>query len=122
MSFGMKDILAQIRGSVKGVILSLAILNAFFLGLSYQLEDLDFTPIYLKAEELPQGKREVVVVESAPVAPKMDYVASKNGTRYYLMTCGGVGRIKEENMVYFKTSTEAREAGYTPAKNCPGID
>lgn len=49
------------------------------------------------------------------------YVASKNGTRYYLPSCGGVKRINEENKVWFATKSEAEAAGYTPAANCDGI-
>lgn len=43
------------------------------------------------------------------------YVASLNGTKYYLTSCSEVKRIKEENMVFFKTEQEAIEAGYEPA-------
>lgn len=52
---------------------------------------------------------------------KQAYVASKNGKAYYLPTCGGVSRIKEENKVYFATKQEAESAGYRPAGNCPGL-
>jgi hypothetical protein len=50
--------------------------------------------------------------ESAPI------VASKNGTKYYYLHCSGVGRIKEENRVYFDSFQEAESAGYEIAKNC----
>lgn len=49
------------------------------------------------------------------------YVASKNGEKYYLPWCGGVSRIKEENKVWFASKAEAEAAGYTPAANCKGI-
>ncbi len=45
-------------------------------------------------------------------------VASKNGTRYYPLDCGGVSRIKEENKTYFNSITEAENAGYEPAAGC----
>lgn len=44
-----------------------------------------------------------------------NYVASLNGTKYYLTTCSEVKRIKEENQVFFKTEQEAIDAGYEPA-------
>ena len=44
-----------------------------------------------------------------------EYVASLNGTKYYLTTCSEVKRIKEENQVFFKTEQEAIDAGYEPA-------
>jgi hypothetical protein len=49
------------------------------------------------------------------------YVASKNGTKYYLPSCSGAGRIKEENKVWFQTVADAVAAGYTPANACPGL-
>jgi len=50
-----------------------------------------------------------------------EYVASKNGSKYYLPTCSGVKRIKEENKVWFKSAEQARAEGYEPAVNCPGL-
>ena len=49
------------------------------------------------------------------------YVASKNGSKYYLMTCSGVARISEANKVWFASAAAARAAGYAPAANCPGL-
>lgn len=49
------------------------------------------------------------------------YMASKNGTKYYLPTCGTAKRIKEENRIWFATKAEAAAAGFTPAANCPGL-
>lgn len=44
------------------------------------------------------------------------FVASKNGTAYYLTTCRN--NIKEENRVYFQSKEDAEKAGFRPAKNC----
>ena len=49
------------------------------------------------------------------------YVASKNGSKYYLVTCSSANRIKAENKVYFGSAQQAAAAGYTPAANCPGL-
>jgi hypothetical protein len=59
----------------------------------------------------------------APIlgVPGQGSVASKSGTKYYLPTCSGVGRIKEENKVWYATKADAEAAGLTPAANCPGI-
>ncbi len=46
------------------------------------------------------------------------FVASKNGTKYYLTSCSGVNKISDKNKVYFKTETEAESAGYSKASNC----
>lgn len=45
-------------------------------------------------------------------------VASKNGTKYYLPGCSGVGRILDQNKVYFASEKEALDAGYTKASGC----
>ena len=77
-------------------------------------------------EELPVAAAAVAPLGATPEAAAMApadgaYVASKNGTRYYLPWCSGVKQIKEENKVWFKTKEEAAARGLTPAKNCPGI-
>ncbi len=48
-------------------------------------------------------------------------VASKNGGRYYLISCSGAKRIHKENKVWFVSASVARAKGYTPALHCPGI-
>lgn len=56
----------------------------------------------------------------APNQPK-NFVASKNGTKYYAATCSGAARIKTENQVWFGSVEDATAAGYIPAANCAGI-
>lgn len=58
---------------------------------------------------------------STSIATKKQYVASKNGSKYHLLTCPGASQIKEENKVYFNTPEQARAQGYTPAANCPAL-
>ena len=50
------------------------------------------------------------------------FVASRNGKKYYLTWCGGVSRIKPENLISFASTEEAQARGYTPAANCPGLE
>lgn len=70
----------------------------------------------------PAAAIEAVKPESAIIAPTSGtYMASKNGTKYYLPTCGSAKRIKAENRVWFATKAEAEAAGYGPAANCPGL-
>lgn len=59
--------------------------------------------------------------EPTPPATTGKYVGSKSGTRYYLPTCSGVSRIKEENRVWFATKEEAESRGLLPATNCKGM-
>jgi len=62
------------------------------------------------------------VALSPKTAPKeavsSGVVASKNGSRYYFPWCGGIERIKKENIVSFATPKEAEQSGYSLAANC----
>ena len=60
------------------------------------------------AEQLPQGDGSVV--------------GSKKGTKYHYPWCPGAKQISEANMVYFTSTEKARDAGYTPAGNCKGLE
>lgn len=67
-----------------------------------------------------------VTVESQPLAETLAttterVVASKNGTKYYLPSCVGAGRISAGNKVWFASAGAAIAAGYAPAANCKGI-
>ena len=48
-------------------------------------------------------------------------VARINGTKYYLPDCSGAKRINEENKIWFSSQEEAKDMGYEPASNCPGL-
>lgn len=48
-------------------------------------------------------------------------IASNNGEAYHLPWCSGAKRITPENIIWFDSPKEAKEAGYRPAKNCKGI-
>lgn len=50
-----------------------------------------------------------------------NFVASKNGTKYYFPWCSGVDKIKEENKIWFASKEDAKQKGYTPAKGCKGL-
>jgi len=47
-----------------------------------------------------------------------NFFASSRGTKYYSLGCSAGKTIKEENRVYFTTSTEAQEAGYELSSSC----
>lgn len=48
-------------------------------------------------------------------------VGSKNSDKYHFPWCSGARRIKPENSISFSSYEEARNAGYTPASNCDGL-
>ncbi len=66
------------------------------------------------------GETDTAMSTSTNTGPH-NFVASKNGSKYYLPTCSGVKAIAQPNRVYFSTKTEAVDAGYTPATNCKGM-
>ena len=47
-----------------------------------------------------------------------NYVASRNGTKYYPLGCGGANRINDENKVYFDTKEEAELSGFSASSTC----
>jgi hypothetical protein len=59
--------------------------------------------------------------DQTPPSGSGNYVASKNGTAYYLPSCSGAGRIKDENKIWFDTESAAENAGYKKAANCSGL-
>lgn len=49
------------------------------------------------------------------------FVGSSESDKYHYRWCSGGQRISPENKLYFDTKEQAREAGYEPAQNCPGL-
>jgi hypothetical protein len=47
-----------------------------------------------------------------------NYVASRNGTKYYPSGCASANRISDENKVYFDTKEEAINSGYSASSTC----
>ncbi len=82
-------------------------------------------------EGLPQpGQGSDAIVESNPPSSASwrttageagQFVASKNGTKYYLPSCAGATKISAANKIWFASASAARAAGYAPAANCSGI-
>jgi hypothetical protein len=46
------------------------------------------------------------------------YVGSINSDKYHYPSCSAAQNIKPENLVFFRSTQEAREAGYIPCKLC----
>lgn len=86
-----------------------------------------FTAFGFGRATAPAAVKAPLVVEELPIlqakllAPQVEageYVASKNGSRYYPTDCNSANRIKEENRIFFGTEQEALDGGYTRAKTC----
>ena len=50
-----------------------------------------------------------------------EVVASKTGSKYHFPWCSGAKTIAEANKIWFNSSAEAKDAGYSPAANCRGL-
>ena len=62
---------------------------------------------------------------SYPVVPiayaqnqEVVYVASRNSNKYHYPSCVWAKKIKQSNLVTFKSKAEAQKAGYIPCKVC----
>ena len=49
-------------------------------------------------------------------------VASRTGSAYYFPWCAGVAKILPQNQIWFASEEKARSTGYSPAKNCKGLN
>ncbi|MBU0612078.1 hypothetical protein KKA39_02790 [Patescibacteria group bacterium] len=47
-----------------------------------------------------------------------NYFASSRGKKYYPTGCSAGNTIKQENRIYFSSSSEAEQAGYTLSSSC----
>lgn len=107
--------------------LALVAIIFFGLGVLYA-EHMPARTMPLSMEIPTQAKNVAAIVvandaSTAIPAPKQtissekgEYVASKNGSKYYLTTCKNT--IKEANKVYFKTKEDAEKAGFAPSQSC----
>jgi len=75
-------------------------------------------PVQIRSAELPSYSSPLQQQQVAAVAEEGSYVASKNGKKYYPLSCSGANRIKDENKIYFNTQALAESAGYSKAANC----
>jgi hypothetical protein len=65
--------------------------------------------------------KEPIKITKSLNSPKTSVFGSKTGKKYYFPWCGGLSRIKPENRVEFENTALAIKAGYSPAKNCKGL-
>ncbi len=104
------------------IIIILSSLASFGLGRLSKIEE-SRSPIII--ENAPTDSSASVIKASLPTLTPTQagggYVASKNGTKYYLPWCGGAQKISEKNKIVFVSKEEAEKAGYQPAANCKGI-
>lgn len=49
-------------------------------------------------------------------------VASRTGGAYHFPWCASAANIAPQNKIWFASEEKARAAGYSPAKNCKGLE
>ncbi len=49
-------------------------------------------------------------------------IGNKNSRIYHRSDCSGALRMSEGNKVFFASIITAKDAGYRPAANCPGLE
>lgn len=96
-------------------------LCAFGLGRLSALKEAGPRLVINGAPEVSSNAAAVGLVSQEEAQSGGVLVASKSGSKYYLPTCSGASRIKEENKVWFVSAEEAEASGYEPAANCPGL-
>jgi len=90
-------------------------------------QPLTINPLRLPETTISDDKISMAIADATqqPFSQKNEeppiFVASKNGTKYYLPECSGAKRIKEYNKIYFSSREEAEKAGYEPAVSCPAL-
>ena len=58
------------------------------------------------------------ITKSSQNSNSGEYFASNRGKKYYSINCSAGKTIKQENRIYFSTSTEAEQAGYQLSTSC----
>ncbi len=112
-----------------GLVVILVGITSFGLGRASLFETVQIEPVIQMIEPITLTANAVNSNSSSTVQNNISqttntqkpFLASKNGTRYYLSSCSGAKRIKSENIVYFSTREAAESAGYTKAINCAGL-
>lgn len=62
------------------------------------------------------------VVADLEQAVNQKIVGNKNSKIYHYENCPGALRMSEGNKVFFASVIDARNAGFRPAGNCPGLE
>ena len=65
---------------------------------------------------------EIVKRAQMSLSETQTVVASVRGTKYHYPWCSGATNMSEKNKIEFDSIEKAREAGYSPAANCDGLE
>ena len=117
--------IAEVREKCKGLAAKIP-RDMLVIGVLVLSSSASFTLGYLAGQGSGKGAASApdsppAALSEARPAASGAFVASRNGTKYYLPTCAGAGRISEANKVWFASAAAAAAAGYAPAANCKGL-
>jgi hypothetical protein len=73
---------------------------------------------YQEASVINSLKPALKLKDQSKSAEGKNYFASSRGSKYYSAGCSAGKTIKQENRVYFDTSEQAEQAGYTLSSSC----
>lgn len=128
LSFRDSPMVAKLSNFVKakkqfillGILEITLLITVFLLGIITGKNQFRNEPIVLEGvTPVPEASILVPAVSKQNVNPNGNYVASSRGKMYYPIDCPAGSNLKEENKIYFKTSTAAEEAGYKRSSSCP---
>jgi hypothetical protein len=75
----------------------------------------------LESAEPPVSIVQAPILQSPEgIYPGGQFVASRTGSVYYYPWCAE--NITPDKMIWFATEAAAKAAGYSPAKNCKGLE
>ena len=74
--------------------------------------------VSINPQQAPSGE----VVASNAISTDKKIVGNKQSKIYHFENCAGALKMKEENKIFFASMLEAKNAGYKPAGNCPGLE
>lgn len=89
----------------------LALLTLVGGGLLYSKTNYKY-PIKIEEKAFEVGAGEAIS------STKGEFIASKNGSKYYPAGCKASNRIRLENRVYFESAIDAKAAGYELSATC----
>jgi hypothetical protein len=123
--------IAEARGKCKTLIASVP-RDMLIISVLILVSSASFGFGYLAGIDAGQGSGSGLTLDSSPESSAIvststttsasgQFVASKNGTKYYLPSCVGANQISNANKIWFASASAAKTAGYTPAANCKGI-
>ena len=114
------------KGSVFFIILAILVgAGSFGLGRLTKISDAK-EPIVVEKPTQVAGVETI----APPIVPEREiagtttgqFVASKNGKKYFTVGCSAAKTIKEENKVYFGSQDEAKKAGYEASTMCKDLN